>query len=30
MGLGVNSVSHFVVEPDDDGADVEHFTGSVA
>ena len=30
MGLGVNSVAHFVVEPDDDGADVEHFTGSVA
>ena len=30
MGLGVSSASHFVVDQDDSGADVETFTGSCA
>ena len=30
VGLGVNSAAHFVAEQNDEGADVESFTGSVA
>lgn len=30
MGLGVNSAAHFAVDQDDNGADIENFTGSFA